>query len=133
MPSRKMRRKMKDPKSTAPDELLNEAKRISARGDLEGAAKELSGLVEDYPDDMAVRFSYAAVLFQMKRFAEVVPHFARVLEDQPLNEWASLGLFYSLWKIERRDDAAKEVRRFRGAGGDSMEYRRLAKDISKFL
>jgi hypothetical protein len=78
--------------SIAPAKLLNEAKRISARGDLESAAKELSRLGEEYPDDMAIRFSYAAVLFQMKRFAEVVPHFARVVEeDQPLNEWASLG------------------------------------------
>ncbi|HEV7505184.1 MAG TPA: hypothetical protein VGS07_09750 [Thermoanaerobaculia bacterium] len=120
-------------KNKAPDELLIEAKRISAEGDLEEAAKELSILVETYPDDMDVRFSYAAVLLQLRRFADVISHFTRVLEDQPVNERASLGLFHSLWKIEKRDDAIKEVRRFRAAGGESMEYRRLARDISKFL
>jgi tetratricopeptide (TPR) repeat protein len=119
--------------SAAPEKLLNEARRIFARGDLEDAADKLSRLVEAYPDDMAVRFSYAAVLFQLRRFADVVPHFARVLEDQPVNERASLGLFHSLWKIEKKDDAVREVRRFRAAGGESMEYRRLARDISKFL
>jgi hypothetical protein len=62
-----------------------------------------------------------------------VPHFARVLEDQPVNERASLGLFHSLWKTEKKDDAVREVRRFRAAGGESMEYRRLARDINRFL
>jgi tetratricopeptide (TPR) repeat protein len=120
-------------KNKAPDELLIEAEQISARGDLEDAAKELSRLVEDYPEYMAVRFSYAAVLFQLRRFADVIPHFARVLEDQPVNERASLGLFHSLWKTENKAEAVKEVRRFRAAGGESMEYRRLARDISKVL
>ena len=124
---------MKDQKSKNLDLLLDEARRASAKGDLEGAVKILSKLAEDYPDDTTVRFSYAACLFRLRCFAEVIPHFTRILEVQPTNEWASLGLFHSLWQIDRKREAAKEFKRFRAAGGESMEYRRLIKDLRKFL
>jgi hypothetical protein len=127
-----MRKTMTDQKSKAPD-LLNEARRVSAEGDLESASEMLSKLAEDCPYDMTIRFSYAAVLFRLRRFSEVAPQFATILEVQAVNEWASLGLFHSLWQIDRKREAAKEFRRFRVAGGESMEYRRLIKDIRRFL
>jgi hypothetical protein len=123
---------MKDQKSKALDQ-LNEARRVAAEGDLERAAQLLCRLTEDYPRDSAILFSCAAVLFRLRRFSEAAPLFARILEDQPVNHRASLGLFHSLWQIDRKSDAAKEFRRFRGAGGESMEYRRLIRDLRKFL
>jgi hypothetical protein len=55
-----------------------------------------------------------------------------MLGASPLHEWASLGFFHSLWKTGRQQDAVNEIRRFYAAGGESMEYRRMFKDMEKF-
>jgi Flp pilus assembly protein TadD len=112
---------------------LEEAQRVAAEGDLALAARLLCKMSEEDSEDLRVLFSYAAVLFRLRRFAEAAPRFARILEDQPVNHRASLGLFHSLWQIDRKSDAAKEFRRFREAGGESMEYRRLIKDLQRYL
>jgi hypothetical protein len=82
---------------------------------------------------LTVRFCYGEVLFRQKHFASAVPEFQRVLQGQPLDEWASLCLFHSIWKSGREKEALKEVGRFFDEGGESMEYRRLFKDIKKHL
>lgn len=123
---------MKKPRKKAPKDLLDEAKRIAACGDLEGAVQALSILAENYPDDIDARFTYASVLFQLSRYAEAAPHFKWILEGSPIHEWSSLGLFHSLWKSGREGEAIEEIKRFRSAGGDSMEYRRFFKDLKKY-
>ncbi|HEX4498123.1 MAG TPA: bacterial transcriptional activator domain-containing protein [Thermoanaerobaculia bacterium] len=122
---------MNKPKSNAPKDLLLEAKRVSGKGALEDAAILLADLASDYPDDTDVLLMFAGVLFRLKRYAEAAPYFERILEDLPANEWASLGLFHSLWKTGRQYDAIDEIRRFRDSGGDSMEYRRFFKDLGR--
>jgi len=117
----------------APDELLDDAKRLREQGDLSGAALAFSRLAKDYPDDINVRFLYASVLFSLKKFSDAVSHFELVLESRPLHELSSLGLFHSLWKIGHREDAIKEASRFFDEGGESMEYRRLVRDIKRYL
>jgi hypothetical protein len=76
-----------------------------------------------------MQFACGRALFRLKRHAEAVPHFERVVRSRPRDQWASLCLFHSLFKSERWEDAANEVMRFGTAGGESMEYRRLARDI----
>jgi predicted Zn-dependent protease len=127
-----MSQEIKIPRSKAPKDLLLEAKQVSGRGDLEGAARQLVSLAEQYPDDMDVRLTCAAVLFRLKRYTDAALHFERILKDRPVYEWASLGLFHSLWKADKKHEAIEEIRRFRDAGGDSMEYRRFFKDLEKF-
>jgi predicted Zn-dependent protease len=110
--------------------LLNEAKKLSV-GDLEAAAKAFLELTIEFPGYMEAKLGYAAALYRLKRYADAAPQFESLVHDQPTNEWASLGLFHSLWKIDRWPEAVEEIRRFRDAGGDSMEYRRLFKDLEK--
>ena len=111
-------------------ELLNEAKRLFA-GDLEAAAKAFLELAIEFPENMEAKLGYAAALYRLERYADAAPQFESLVQYQPTNEWASLGLFHSLWKIDRCSEAVEEIRRFRDAGGDSMEYRRLFKDLKK--
>ena len=106
---------------------------LAAEEDLQGAAQALSRLVEEYPDNRKARFFYASVLFRSGLFAEAVPHLEAVLGQEPTHEWASVCLFHSLWKTRRRKEAVAEIRRFFDAGGESMEYRRLLKDIQRAL
>jgi predicted Zn-dependent protease len=112
-------------------EKIKEARKAIARGDVEGGLRALCELAEEYPNNLGVQFAYATELFLLNRYAEAVSPFERVLRINPVHEWASLGLFHSLFKTDRWGDAVAEVRRFRDAGGESMEYRRLAKDISR--
>lgn len=113
----------------APEEAVKSALRLSREDDLEGAVRALSSLADEYPEDLEVRFAAASVLFRLDRYAEAVPHFERVLADDPTHEWASLGLFHSFWKTDRPKEALRELRRFADAGGESMEYRRLQRDV----
>jgi predicted Zn-dependent protease len=119
-------------KTEAFKDRLLEAKRLSDAGNLGDAAQMLVSLAEECPDDLDVRLTFAGLLFRLKRYAEAAPHFASILEYLPMHEWASLGLFHSLWKIDRRREAIEEIQRFRDAGGDSMEYRRFFKDLEKY-
>ncbi|MFL6193800.1 MAG: tetratricopeptide repeat protein [Thermoanaerobaculia bacterium] len=118
----------------APREQVDSALRLSRRDDdLESAAQALSSLAADYPEDLEVRFAAASVLFRLDRYAEAIPHFEKLLPTQPTNEWVSLGLFHSFLKSARKREALEELRRFDQAGGESMEYRRLQKDINRVM
>jgi protein O-GlcNAc transferase len=120
--SRKRRKK-------APKALVASALWLSQGDDLEDAARALSSLAAEYPEDLEVRFAAASVLLRLDRYTEAIPHFERVVAACPMHEWASLGLFHSLWKLDRHKDALREIKRFADAGGESMEYRRLERDI----
>jgi tetratricopeptide (TPR) repeat protein len=61
--------------------------------------------IEKYPEDAEGQFLYAAALLLSDRYAEAVAPFERVLQVEPHNERASLGLFHSLWKMERCREA----------------------------
>jgi predicted Zn-dependent protease len=116
-------------KDRAPAELLEAALRSRDAGDRDEAERLLSVLLTDYPDDLDVRIVYGGILFHCERFEEAAVHFQRILESRPTAEPASLGLFHSLWHTERGLDAIEEMRRFFAAGGESLEYRRLLRDI----
>jgi predicted Zn-dependent protease len=126
---KKKKLKMSKKKRKAPEELVAAARRKGSRGDLRGAVQSLSELSALYPNDIEVRFFYAAGLFKLERYADAVPQLEVVLDAEPLHQWASLSLFHSLWQIGRREEAIKELNRFHRAGGESMEYRRLVKEI----
>lgn len=120
---------MKKTKAENPNETKNNKVRLTfARDDLGAPVQEQSELVVDWDEQLAS----ASALFRAKNYAEAVPIFGLFLKAQPLHEWASLGLFHSLWKLDRKEEAIAEIRRFRDAGGDSLEYRRLFKDLEKF-
>src|SRR3954452_21361194 len=99
---------MRDREGKAPEELVQKAWRLDREGDLEGAERVFSGLVESYPEDVAMQFACGRALFRLKRYAEAVPLFERVVRSRP-HQWASLCLFHSLFKSERWEDAANKV------------------------
>jgi len=116
-------------KRKAPEELLAEARRKGRGGDFEGAADYLAQLLPHFPDDEDLHFLYAGFLFELDRYAEALPHFEAVIEVQPVNEWASLGVVHCRWKAGLIREAMGELKRFHRAGGESMEHRRLVKEI----
>jgi tetratricopeptide (TPR) repeat protein len=126
---RKKSPRMSQRKGKAPKSLVAEARRKGSRGDVEGAVRYFAELLVLYPDDIELRFFYASGLFKLNRYEEALPQFEVVLDVEPLHEWASLGLFHSLWQVGRTKEAMKELKRFHQAGGESMEYRRLVKEI----
>jgi len=120
---------MEKKREKAPEELVASARQKGIQGDLCGAVQSLFELVAMYPQDAEVRFFYAAGLFKLSRYEDAVPELKIVLEAEPLHEWASLSLFHSFWQTGQREEAMKELSRFNRAGGESMEYRRLVKEI----
>jgi Flp pilus assembly protein TadD len=117
----------------APKGLVNSALRLSQGDDLESAARALSSLAAEYPEDMKVQFAAGSLLFRMGRFAEAIPHFEPCVVAEPTNEYASVCLFVSFFKCSRIPEAREELRRFDAAGGESMEYRRLQRDLIRVM
>ena len=115
----------------APKDLLQKALTLRDSGDYKQAEELLVSLVGKYPGDLDLRIVYAGLLFALKRYCESMDHFRVILKVRPRAEPASLGLFHALWKTGQRREAVEEVRRFFDGGGESMEYRRLLKDIAK--
>lgn len=113
-----------------PKYLLEEALALRDSGKHNLAEELLSGLVAKHPSDLDLRIVYAGLLFSLKRHRQSIEHFQAILKTKPRAEAASLGLFHALWKTGHQPEAVEEIRRFLSVGGESMEYRRLLKDIA---
>lgn len=109
-------------------QLFEEAIRKRDDGRLEEAEKLLSELEEQQPRNLAATLVRAGICFEMGQFDLARVLFKKVVESQPRSELASRGLFHSLWRLGRHDDAFTEMRRYL-LHSDSEEYRRLIDDI----
>jgi predicted Zn-dependent protease len=111
---------------------FDEAVRLRDEGCLGQAEKSLSELGEDYSGDPTINLVRAGILFSMDKFPEALRLFDTITKLQPRSELASRGLFHSLWKLGRHDEAFEEMKRFLSIS-ESEDYRQLLKDIMSDL
>jgi predicted Zn-dependent protease len=62
---------------------------------------EWQGLLDEEPDNELIRFSLARQLLEEKRFAEAVPHFERLVKDQP--DYALAWAFLARARLQAGD------------------------------
>lgn len=101
---------------------------LRSHGDHAGAVIVLAMLLSKDANHEDALFLYGASLFSLDRSEEAADTFRKVLATCPKNEYASLGLFHSLWKLGAPREAFQEMRRFMTIV-DSEEYERLLADI----
>ena len=68
----------------------------------------------------------------MESFGEASKLFGHIVRLKPDTELASRGLFHSLWKLGRHNEALEEMKRFLLIA-DSEEYRQLLKGMMEGL
>ncbi len=96
-------------------------------GDLPGCLSDLDRLAAENPENAGVAGTRAGVLFELGRFEEAAEGFRRAVELAPKSEIASLGLFHSLNRLCRKDEAKKEMERFQSIRA-SEEYERIRRE-----
>jgi predicted Zn-dependent protease len=111
---------------------FEQAVRYRDQGCLDEASRLLEELAEQNPEDPVVALLLAGIFFDVQRFGDARALFAKIVHLKPKSELASRGLFHSLWKLERHDEAFDEMRRFL-AIADSEDYRQLLNDMKADL
>jgi hypothetical protein len=67
----------------------------------------------------------------LEDYAAAERAFARAIELQPHSELASRGMFFTLARQKRDDDAFAEMRRFLTLHPDSEEYKLILKELEE--
>lgn len=109
---------------------FEEALRVRDEGRFLEAEQMLSELAKEDPGNLAITLARAGVLFKMNNFSEAAQLFGDIIRSQPSTELASRGLFHSLWKMGRYDEAFEEMKRFLSMA-DSEAYFDLLSDLRR--
>lgn len=109
---------------------FSRATKLHEAGDYERARGMLEKLVQSEPGSVTVLAVLGHVLYDLREFREAARVFRQAAEMAPKLEAVSLGLFHSLWELNRQEEAMEELGRFQSVS-DSQDYREIVKEINK--
>ena len=69
-------------------------------------------------------------LIELRQPKNAIPYFKKATELSPQSEKASLGLFHSLWNLDRVNEALEEVKRFQTLS-HSKDYDEIVAEIKE--
>ena len=111
---------------------FDEALRLRDQGRLVEAEEAFLQLMGQYPENLGIVVVRAGILFDLERFHDAHTLFKAILDSRPDHELASRGLFHSLWKLGKHDEAFSEMKRFLSIA-DSDAYAELLSDLKADL
>lgn len=91
---------------------LSRAKQLSEAGNNESARLCLLELLKDEPNNQTALIMLGGTYFVSDMFTEAEMVFERLVLLAPDIGQVSIALFNTLWKMERREEALEEIRRF---------------------
>jgi tetratricopeptide (TPR) repeat protein len=94
------------------DEAFARARGLEARGDLPGAAAELSAILADYPQDYALVIELAWLRFQAGQYQDAERGYREAIRRSPAALDAHLGLGWSLARQGRCPEALSSIQRY---------------------
>lgn len=103
--------------------------KLGKLGNTEAAKTALLDWVAKDPISAAVLAILGDRYWDVGPLEEAVKVFKHAVELWPELEAVSLGLFHCLWKLERKNEALDEVKRFM-AVSDSDGYREIIQEIN---
>jgi predicted Zn-dependent protease len=109
---------------------FSEAVKFKEAGQLKAAKELLIDLAQQDPKSTAILAVLGDVYWDLEELEEAISTFRRAIEIAPTLEAVSLGLFHCLWKLERREEAMEEIKRFQTIS-DSEDYRQIVKEINE--
>jgi Flp pilus assembly protein TadD len=107
---------------------LDRAIKQNRSGDWQRSVQLLRKLLREHPHSAAAHGYLAAVYLEHGDDQSAARHFRAAARLNPKSEKASLGLFHSLWSLDREGAAVAEMRRFLSISS-SEEYMRLLRDL----
>jgi predicted Zn-dependent protease len=109
---------------------FTEAVKVRDRGDLNLARQLFLKLAEEDTQSTAISAVLGHICWDMGLLDEAASTFGHAVKLSPKLEAVSLGLFHTLWKLEKRVEALEEIKRFQ-AVADSEDYREIIREINE--
>lgn len=109
---------------------IGEAVRLRESGMVIEAVAVLTAVYNGGERSPELVATLADLLWDVGSLELAIGKFMEAVALAPDSEPISLGLFHCLMKAERTDEAFSEMRRFLSTS-DSLEYRRLLRDINR--
>lgn len=100
-------------------------------GDAAGALEILMELAKRYPARASVWGTLGGIYFSQDDWPNAVAAFLHATSLAPRSELSSVSLFNSLLRLGRESEASAEASRFLREVPDSLEYRRLQRELSE--
>jgi predicted Zn-dependent protease len=104
------------------------ANQLRKSGDAESAIQVLRALVVDFPNQAAAYLIIGDILWDEGELPAATEAFRVATERFPKLEIASLGLFHTLWRQSKTDDAFEEMKRFQSVS-HSKDYKEIVDEI----
>ena len=104
------------------------ANQLRKAGNADGAIRVLRVLVADFPKQSAAYLIIGDIFWDEGRLAAAEAAFRAATERFPKLEIASLGLFHTLCRQSKTDDAFEEMKRFQ-SGSHSQDYEEIVHEI----
>ena len=104
------------------------ANQLRKAGDADGAIRVLRALVSDFPKQAAAYLIIGDILWDEGKLAAATAAFRIATERFPKLEIASLGVFHTLWRQSKTDDAFEEMKRFQSVS-HSRDYQEIVDEV----
>ena len=122
---------------TNSEQALSRARKLAEAGNNESARLCLLELLKTEPDNQAALIMLGGTYFVSDMFSEAEMVFERLVLLAPGVGQISIALFNTLWKMERREEALEEIKRFMHHADNELEsetikqYHSLMNDIEQ--
>lgn len=93
-------------------QLLNKARQQAEAGNNEASRQSLLEILKQQPDNQTALIMLGGSYFVSDMLNEAEMVFERLVLLSPGVGRASIALFNTLWKLERKEEALEEIRRF---------------------
>jgi len=90
----------------------------------------LEPLLTKYSQNAGLIIIAADMSYELGNIEKAIELFKQTVSLKPKSETASLGLFHSLWKMKRFDEAFEEMKRFMSVSY-SQDYVEIVREINR--
>ena len=112
------------------EQKLHNARSLSEAGQHEDARMCLLEILKEEPENQTALIMLGGAYFAMGKYAEAEMVFERLVLMGPGTGQFSIALFNTLWKMDRREEALEEIKRFMEHANHAEEANTIAQYIS---
>lgn len=112
------------------EETLIKAKQLIETEQLDGARMCLLELLKQEPSNKTALIMLGGAYFSLEKYAAAEMIFEKLILLDPAVGRFSIGLFNTLWKMNRREEALEEIKRFLSHADQEVEKETIGQYIA---
>lgn len=112
------------------EDLLQKAKQFIDDSQYDEARLCLLEVLKEEPGNKAALIMLGGSYFSIEKYAEAEMVFERLILLEPGIGQFSIGLFNTLWKMDRKEEALEEIKRFLSHADQDLEKETISQYIA---